>query len=324
VTLAELTPVVSAEWVPAVKADQQRVQVPVSGTGAPPSGPDTMSRIHYTVTYTRRPVYTLTGRLSIAAAAFSSGGYSGSSTGADAGGSSATTTTTTYLLQLPVISLSQGPAAGSSGSGGGSSAQQPAAAAAAAEAIPAERVACSSLSLAAPGGSVTCTFSARVFALLAPPAGGVVQAAVRVVSGGGLQQGAPAVIHTPPAAFAWPAPDGGGSGAAARHGGGGAASVQLLQDTMQARGGGGASGGGGAAAATVTNYFEPGEGHVLPVGVQGTQPPANSRVSGSSAAFSYTALLADIPREQCGKALKARFLCVCSAGAVLGAAPGVS
>lgn len=61
------------------------------------------------------------------------------------------------------------------------------------------------------------------------------------------------------------------------------------------------------ATATISNYFEPGAGNVIPSGVEGTQPPANTQLSDSKT-FTYSALFADIPRDKCGKNLQVRFL----------------
>jgi uncharacterized membrane protein YgcG len=261
-TFGELKPVLSSVWVPSVAASQPRVQVPVQGT-SPPSTPDTMSRVSYTVSYTRRPAYLITGQVVVTSAAFSS---------VDSGDAQPS-----YMLQPPTITLMQ------------QGAEQP-------QAVPPGAVKCSALTLA-PGSASTCSFSARVFAFLQAPAPGSAQATIKL-TGGGFQSAEPAVISTPPQAFSFPAGSAAGGGGGGSGGGGAATPSQLLQDTMQSSGGGGA-----AAVATITNYFEPGEGRIIPHGVQGKQPAANSVLT-DTACFTYSALIPDIPREQCGKPLQ--------------------
>jgi hypothetical protein len=88
------------------------------------------------------------------------------------------------------------------------------------------------------------------------------------------------------------------------------AAQQLLQDTMQSSGGSSSSGGGkgggsSSSAATVTNYFEPAQGHIVPIGVEGKQPAANT-VLQDTASFTYVAVIPDIPKERCKTPLKVR------------------
>lgn len=279
-TFAELTPVLSSTWIPSVKTDHPMVQVPVTGAGTP-STTATMSRIRYTVTYTRRPAYVIQGKLSLSTAAFSS----------TDGGAGATT----YTLQPPTITITQQQGAQ----------QYP-------QAVPAGSVRCSSLTLQ-PGGTITCTFTARIFSYLKAPTPGTAQASVKVAGSGFQNNQPPATIQTPPTMFNWPARNAAAAGAGPASlskpvAAGGAAAVQMLQEAMQSSGGSSslastASSSTAAASATVTNFFERGEGYVLPAAVQGQQP-ANNAVLKDTTTYTYTALIADIPREQCGKALK--------------------
>lgn len=275
----DLKPTLSSTWIPTIASDHPSVQVPVVGTPGTPSPPAAMSRIQYTVTYTRRPSYVIQGNLSISTAAFSSAD-GGSDT---AGGDAAISYT---VVQPPTINISQQ----------GTKEPQP---------VPVEGIACRSYTLK-PGGSIICGFTAQIFAFgeAAPP--GSVQASIQVTTTGsssGMQPAASSqtvTIQTPAKAYEWPV-----STAASNSNmrlAGTDSAQQYLQDTMQSSTAAG-GGGGSAAAATVTNYFEPGEGRVLPQGVEGKQPAANSLLQ-ETASFTYVALIPDVPRELCRKPLQ--------------------
>jgi len=258
----ELKPTLSSLWIPSVKADHPSVQVPVSGTPGTPSTTDSMSRIRYTVTYTRNPSYVIRGSVSVTTAAFSS-------TDGDA---------VTYTLQKPTINVTQQ---------GTAEPQQ----------VPAEGISCSSYTLAA-GDSVTCSFKAQVFTFLEPPPPGSVQASIQL--SGGFQSVKPSTIQTPATAFEWP---GTTSPESNMRLAGSDSAQQYLQDTMQSSSSGSSSTAGSKA--TVTNFFEPGEDRLLPQGVEGKQPAADSLLE-DTASFSYVALIPDIPKDICHKPLQVR------------------
>lgn len=268
-SFSELKPTLSSTWVPSIQADHPSVQVPVAGIPGTPSTPETMSRISYTVTYTKRPAYVLQGSISVSTAAFSS---------TDGG-------TATYTLQNPNITITQK---------GSAESQQ----------IPAQTITCSSYTLEPAGGSIKCSFKAQIFTFLEPAPPGSAQASIQLL--GGLQStGNPASIKTPVTAFDWPVSTG-SSNSNMRLSSPDSAQ-QFLQDTMQSGGPSNGAGGGSSnsagSAATVTNFFEPGEGRLLPKGVQGIQPAANS-VLQDTASFTYVALIPDIPKELCHKPLQ--------------------
>jgi hypothetical protein len=233
------------------------------------------------VTYAKRPSHILTGTLTVGSAAFSS-----SDSGAEG---------KPYTLHTPNITISQK---------GLKKPQQ----------IPAQGIKCTSYTLE-PGSSVTCSFRAQVFSFLDTPPPGTVRASVQL-SGGGLQSNKPVRIQTPKSAFEWPVAAVSTSSSSSAEGSEDEGVIpansnmrlsvadtaqQFLQETMQSAGGPASSSSGSAA--TVTNYFEPGDGRVLPKGVQGKQPAANS-VLHETASFTYVALIPDLPKDACNKPLQ--------------------
>lgn len=224
-----------------------------------------MSRIDYTVNYTKKPSYVLQGAITITTAAFSSTEESKQ---------------IPYTLKPPNITISQQ---------GSKERQQ----------VTEQGIKCSSYTLE-PGSSITCNFRARVFTFIEPAPPGSAQASVQLH--GGFQSNKPFRIKTPATAFEWPAASGDSSTPANSNMrlSGPDTAQQYLQDTMQSANG---AAGGSSSTATVTNYFEPGEGRWLPKGVQGKQPAANS-VLEDTASFTYTAIIPDIPKELCGKPLQ--------------------
>lgn len=246
VSFSELKPAVAAVWAPSIRASSRRLQVPVSGLPGTPLPTSQMSRLAYTVTYTRRPTYVLHGSITVSPTAFSSD---------DGGGGGEA------IFELPTVSLSQG----------GSS-----------QAVPRERVACPSFRVAA-GASLTCTFSAPIFADSGPPPSGRAQAVLQLADGG-------LAVSTPEVEYDFAAALSAASGARFSSTD---APAEFLAAAMQGAGG----------SATVTNYFEPGEGGLIPAGIEGAQPAENSVLSDTKT-FTYTALFADIPRDKCGQALK--------------------
>jgi hypothetical protein len=225
------------------------------------------------VTYTKRPSYVMTGTLTVGAAAFSS------TDGADA---------LPYSLKIPNITISQK-----------GSKLKP-------QRIPAQGIKCDSYTLQ-PGGSISCSFKAQVFTFLEAPPPGSVRASVQL--SGGFQSNKPFKIQTPLTAFEWPTSSSSSSGEGAVPADsnmrltGADTAQQYLQDTMQSSGSSSSSS--SNSVATVTNYFEPGDGRVLPQGVQGQQPAANSALE-ETARFTYVALIPDIPKELCSKPLQVR------------------
>jgi hypothetical protein len=147
------------------------------------------------------------------------------------------------------------------------------------EQLPGGKVRCDSF-MVADSSAVNCQFSARIFAESLPPAG-TAQALIQIPGRG-------THVQTPPMQYDFTSvlpPN-------ARFASTGQ-STQYLLDTM----------GKTPPTAVVTNYFEQGSNLVLPSGVAGTQPAANSILQDSQT-FTYTALFKEMPREMCGKSLQ--------------------
>jgi hypothetical protein len=141
VEVCELAPTAGAVWVPSITASQNQLQVPVTGLPGTPLPQDEMSRLVYTVRYTRRAAYALRGVVTVSHRALD--GRS-DSTGA---------------MQLqPTVMLR---------SGGRE------------QAVPASDVRCAAGGTLYPGGSMRCDFTARLFSYDEPPAPGTVRATVR-------------------------------------------------------------------------------------------------------------------------------------------------
>ncbi|WIA33812.1 hypothetical protein OEZ86_006922 [Tetradesmus obliquus] len=149
------------------------------------------------------------------------------------------------------------------------------------EQLPGGKVRCSGF-MVADNSAVNCQFSARIFSENLPPAG-TAQAVIQIPGRGTLVQTPPmqydfTSVLPPNARFASTSDS---------------QSTQFLLDTM----------GKAPPAAVVTNYFEQGDSLVLPAGVAGTQPAANTILQDSQT-FTYTALFKELPRELCGKTLQ--------------------
>ncbi|KAF8060090.1 hypothetical protein HT031_005029 [Scenedesmus sp. PABB004] len=146
--------------------------------------------------------------------------------------------------------------------------------------VPASAVRCASL-LADDAGA-TCTFAAPLFSVGPPPSG-----AARVtlaLPGTGAHVTAPArgydfAAALPPPPNARFAADGGAGGGALFAWLGGPSPTNT---------------------ALVNNFFEPGEGRLLPTAVSGTQPPPSTLLD-DTRTFTYTALFAEVPRDKCGR-----------------------
>lgn len=149
------------------------------------------------------------------------------------------------------------------------------------EQLPGGKVRCSGF-MVADNSAVNCQFSARIFSENLPPAG-TAQAVIQIPGRGTL-------VQTPPMQYDFTSvlpPNARFASTSDSH------STQFLLDTM----------GKAPPAAVVTNYFEQGDSLVLPAGVAGTQPAANTILQDSQT-FTYTALFQELPRELCGKTLQ--------------------
>eukprot|EP00775_Hariotina_reticulata_P009649 gene9649-9809_t len=148
------------------------------------------------------------------------------------------------------------------------------------QSISSDKIRCSSLRVTQTS-SITCTFAAPIFGWEAPPVG-LAQAMVQLPAGAIIK--APSVSYdfntviTTPSRARFSSAD---------------AATNFLLANMQEQ----------PATATVTNYFEPGAGNVIPSGVEGAQPSANIQLSDTKT-FTYSALFADIPRDKCGENLQ--------------------
>lgn len=243
VNFTNLKPVLASVWVPNIAASTQSLQVPVTGLPGTPLSQSDMSRLTYTVTFERKAAYILRGTLNISPhPMFASNGQTAPDT----------------PIQQPMISLSQ-------------SSQL--------EKVPENKVKCTSL-MVTDASSVTCTFSANIFADTLPPAG-TAQATITIPGSG-------AHVQTPamPYDFTLVLPPNARFSSTDQ-------STQFLLNSMETL----------PPTAVVTNYFEKGDNLVLPTGVSGTQPAADSILKDTHT-FTYTALFADLPREMCGKQLQ--------------------
>jgi hypothetical protein len=147
------------------------------------------------------------------------------------------------------------------------------------EQLPGGKIRCSGF-MVADNNAVNCQFSARIFSESLPPAG-TAQALIQIPGRG-------THVQTPPMQYDFTSvlPPNARFSSSDQ-------STQFLLDTM----------GKTPPTAVVTNYFEQGDGLVLPTGVSGTQPAANSILQDTQS-FTYTALFKEMPRELCGKTLQ--------------------
>lgn len=152
--------------------------------------------------------------------------------------------------------------------------------------IPDSKVHCNTLTVAH-DSSVSCTFSVTIFALNTPPPAGTAQALIQIPGTG-------THLQTPPMTYDF-------SGlmppSNLRLADGHQSQMShLLFDSMEKL---------PTPTAIVSNYFERGNNVILPTGISGTQPPAQSVLSDTKT-YTYTALFADVPRDKCGKKWKVR------------------